>query len=336
MSLWDVAIFSYYQECQDRGRIFVIERLFLIPIDYVDKIAVTIPCLNEEKTIGKVIADFKRGLPEAAIYVIDNGSTDRTAEIAVAEGTSVIHEPRLGKGYAVESIFAAIPEEFVIMVDGDDTYPAERVKELLLPVLEGRADMTVGSRMMASDKKAFRKYHGFGNVLITSLANKIFGSHLTDVLSGYRVFNRKVLRRIPVVSEGFEIETELTLQMLYYNLKIIEVPVTLRERPADSPSKLNTIQDGFRILWKMFSLLRAFKPMTFFGLMGLFFLFLGGIAGILPIHDYMTEPNHYVSHVPMAILSTGLCLVGQQCIFLGILLHAINIRFREMHNVLTR
>ena len=308
-----------------------------VPLDNVLKdISVVIPCLNEAKTVAKVIGDFRRELPEAAIYVIDNASTDQTAEIARANGAHVIYEPRLGKGYAVENLFATITENFIIMVDGDDTYPADRVQELLRPVLEGKADMTVGSRTMSGDKKAFRKCHAFGNVLITFLINKINHSQLTDVLSGYRAFNRKVVRRIPVVSEGFEIETELTLQMLYYHLKIVEIPVLLRERPKDSLSKLNTIQDGFRIVWKIFSLLRAFKPLTFFGLCGLFCFFLAVLVGIPPIHDYMTDPNHYVSHVPLAILAGAMGIVGLQFIFLGIQLHATNMRFKELHNVLAR
>jgi glycosyltransferase involved in cell wall biosynthesis len=299
-------------------------------------IAVTIPCLNEEKTVGKVIDDFRRELPGAAIYVIDNCSTDRTVEISQEKQAVVLNEPRAGKGFAVENIFSNISEKYIVMVDGDDTYPADKVKELVSVVTEGQADMAVGSRTVSGDKKSFRKYHAFGNTIITFLINKVHGSGLTDVLSGYRVFNRKMLKKIPIVSSGFEVETELTLQTLYYDLKVIELPVSLNKRPEGSFSKLRTYRDGFRILWKIFSLLRAFKPLTFFGTCGLVFFFLGLLSGILPVRDYIVDPQHYISHVPLAILASGLCLVGIQFVFLGVLLHAINMRFKELHNILTR
>jgi hypothetical protein len=155
-------------------------------------------------------------------------------------------------------------------------------------------------------------------------------------MSGYRVFNRRVAGLIPVVSSGFEVETEMTIQMLYYQMKIMEVQIPYKHRPQGSVSKLNTLRDGFKVLRKIFSLFRAFKPLTFFGLMGLLFLALGLLAGIRPIQDYIVEPDHYVRHVPLAILATGLVLLSAGCMFLGILLHALNWRFRELHNVLTR
>jgi len=155
-------------------------------------------------------------------------------------------------------------------------------------------------------------------------------------MSGYRAFNRNVVKHIPIVSSGFEVETEMTLQMLYYKLKIVEIDIPYRERPLGSESKLRTFHDGFRVLWKIFSLLRAFKPLTFFGGLALFFLVCGLLAGILPVHDYFTDPNHYVRHVPLAILAAGLITLSAGCVSLGILLHAINWRLLELHNVLTR
>lgn len=300
------------------------------------KIAVLIPCYNEEITVGKVIDDFRRELPSATIYVFDNCSTDATASIAAERGAVVIKEPRQGKGFVVESMFGRVDADFCVMVDGDDTYPADHVNQLLEPVLAGDADMVVGARLVDYTDTSFRPLHVFGNNLIRRLVNWVGSAHLTDIMSGYRAFNRHVAECIPVVSAGFEIETELTIQMLYYRLKIVEVVVPYQARPVGSTSKLNTFRDGFRVLWKIFSLFRAFKPLAFFGSASLFIFILGLLAGFLPIHDYLTEPNHYVQHVPLAILSMGLVVLSFICAVLGILLHAINWRFWELHNVLTR
>ena len=300
------------------------------------KIAVVIPCYNEQVAIGKVIDDFYSQLPSATIYVFDNCSTDATAAIAAEHRAVVIKEPRKGKGFVVESMFDRVDADFFVMVDGDDTYPADYVKKLLEPVVKGDADACVGARLSSYTDKSFRPLHVFGNNLVCRLVNWVGGARLTDIMSGYRAFNRRVVDSIPVVSCGFEVETEMTIQMLYYRMKIVEVDIPYRDRPAGSESKLRTFRDGFRVLWKVFSLFRAFKPLTFFGSAGLFFLALGLIAGILPVHDYITDPNHYVSHIPLAILATGLVLLAAVCIFLGILLHALNWRFIELHNVLTR
>ncbi len=300
------------------------------------KTAVLIPCHNEEITIGKVIDDFQRQLPTAAIYVFDNCSTDATAAIADEHGAVVIKEPRKGKGFVVESMFDRIDADIYVMVDGDDTYPADYVNKLLEPVMAGDADMVVGARLADYTDKSFRPFHVLGNNLIRRLVNWVGGAQLTDIMSGYRVFNRRVVQRIPVVSAGFEIETELTIQMLYYQLKIVEVDIPYQERPTGSKSKLRTFSDGFRVLWKIFSLFRAFKPLTFFGGVGLFLLVLGLLAGFLPIHDYFTDPQHRVLHVPLAILAAGLVILSSGFVFLGILLHTLNWRFLELHNVLTR
>ena len=302
----------------------------------MEKVAVVIPCFNENLTIAKVVTDFKKALPEASIYVFDNCSTDGSADIARENGAIVIKEPRKGKGFVVESIFAVINADYYIMVDGDDTYSAAHVHELLKPVIAGDADMVVGARLAQHTDTSFRPLHVFGNNLVRRLVNWIGHTNLRDIMSGYRAFNRRVIEKIPVVSSGFEIETELTIQMLYYRLKIVEVDLPYKERPQGSLSKLRTFQDGFRVLWKIFSLFRAFKPLTFFGAAGLVLMLLGIIAGIVPIHDYFSTPNHYVSHVPLAILATGLIILACISAVLGVLLHAINWRFYELHNVLTR
>jgi glycosyltransferase involved in cell wall biosynthesis len=300
------------------------------------KIVVLIPCYNEESTIGKVVDDFRRELPSATVYVFDNCSIDLTAKIAQEHGAVVLKECRKGKGFVVESMSDRINADFYVMTDGDDTYPAEQVHRLLEPVLSEDADMVVGARLSNHTSKSFRPFHFFGNNLVRTLVNWVGRSQLTDIMSGYRAFNRNVVKHIPVISSGFEVETEMTLQMLYYRLKILEINIPYRERPIGSESKLRTFHDGFRVLWKIFSLLRAFKPLTFFGGLGLFFLVCGLLAGILPVHDYFTEPNHYVHHVPMAILAAGFVILSAGCISLGILLHAINWRLLELHNVLTR
>lgn len=300
------------------------------------KTAILIPCHNEEITIGKVIDDFRREIPSAVIYVFDNCSTDATARLASERGAKVIKEPRQGKGFVVESMFSRIDADIYVMIDGDDTYPTNYVGRLIEPLLTGDADMVVGARLANYRDDSFRPLHVFGNNLVRRLVNWVGNAHLTDIMSGYRAFNRHVAECIPVVSSGFEVETDITIQMLYYRLKIVEVEVPYQARPAGSTSKLNTFRDGFRVLWKIFSLFRAFKPLTFFGSVSLFIFILGLLAGILPIHDYLTDPNHYVSHVPLAILSMGLVVLSFICAVLGILLHAINWRFWELHNVLTR
>ena len=298
--------------------------------------AVLIPCHNEEPTVGKVVDDFRRQLPTAAIYVFDNCSTDKTADIAAKHNAVVIKEPRKGKGFVVEKMFECVEADIYVMVDGDDTYPANEVHKLIGPVYAGDADMVVGARLSSYTDKSFRPLHIFGNNLVRKLVNWIGNTQLTDIMSGYRAFNRRVVEHIPVVSSGFEVETEITIQMLYYRMKIAEVQVPYKHRPAGSESKLNTIRDGMKVLWKIFSLFRAFKPLTFFGGAGIVLFLMGLAAGFAPLYDYITDPNHYVRHIPLAILATGLVLLSAGCFFLGILLHALNWRLRELHNVLTR
>ena len=298
------------------------------------RVAVLIPCHNEAATVGKVVDDFRAALPQAQIYVFDNCCSDDTAAIAARHGATVLKEPRKGKGYVVEGMFDRIDADFYVMVDGDDTYAAEKAPDLLAPVLAGEADMTVGARLADYTDKSFRPLHVLGNNLVRGLINKIFSANLSDIMSGYRAFNRKVVRMIPVVSAGFEVETELTIQMLYYRLKIAEVQVPYRGRPEGSVSKLNTFRDGARVLWKIFNLFRAFKPLTFFGSAGLVLLALGLLAGAFPIHGYLVTGK--VERFPLAILATGLVILSAGSVFLGVLLHAINWRFKELHNVMVR
>ncbi|MHC4983538.1 MAG: glycosyltransferase [Planctomycetota bacterium] len=298
------------------------------------KIAVLIPCHNEAATVGKVVDEFRAELPEAVIYVFDNCSSDDTAAVAQAHGATVIPEPRLGKGYVVEAMLDRVEADCYVMVDGDDTYPPEKVSDLVAPIMSGRADMAVGARRAEGGKGTFPPLHVAGNNLVRWLINRIFGAGLTDILSGYRAFNARFARSMPVVSSGFEVETELTVQALYHRLKIVEVPVGYRGRPEGSESKLRTFRDGARVLWKVFSLMRAAKPLTFFGGVGIMLLLLGVLAGIPPVYDYVTYRHVY--HVPLAILATGLVILAVGSAFLGLLLHAINWRLKELHNVMTR
>ncbi len=300
------------------------------------RIAVLVPCHNEEATVGKVVRDFRAALPNAGIYVFDNCCTDATARLAAEAGATVLKEPRKGKGFVVEGMFDRIDADYYVMVDGDDTYPAEKAPELLAPVMGGEADMAVGARLASYGDKSFRPLHVWGNGLVRGLINRIFKARLTDIMSGYRAFNRSVVRRVPVVSAGFEVETELTIQMLYYRLKIVEVQTPYRGRPEGSQSKLHTFSDGLRVLWKIFSLFRAFKPLTFFGSVGIILFLLALAAGIPPVIDYVTHPEHKVAHFPLAILATGLMILSAGSVFLGVLLHAINWRFKELHNVMVR
>lgn len=262
------------------------------------KIAVLIPCHNEEITVGKVIQDFRAQLPDAAIYVFDNCSTDRTALIAREHQAIVQHEARQGKGYVLEAMFDTVKADLYVLVDGDDTYPAEYVHDLLEPLKTGKADMTVGARLSRHTGESFRPLHVFGNRLVCKLINKIFRADLSDIMSGYRAFNSKVTQRIPVVSSGFEVETEITVQMLYYRLKIKEIAIPYRGRPEGSASKLRTLPDGLRILWKLFSLFRSVKPLTFFGALGLLVFLCGIIAGIPPVYGFIQSGYTEVRRFP--------------------------------------
>jgi glycosyltransferase involved in cell wall biosynthesis len=299
-------------------------------------VTVLIPCHNEALTVGKVVDDFRRELPRAAVVVVDNGSTDATAATATAHGATVLKEPRRGKGFAVETMFDYVDADVYVMVDGDDTYPADRVHDLLAPVLAGEADMAVASRLAGHDQESFRPLHVWGNNLVRGLVNRVGRAHLTDILSGYRAMTRDVVARLPVVASGFEVETELTLQMLYYRRRLVEVPVAYGRRPQGSASKLRTFRDGARVLWRIFTLFRAFKPLTFFGSLALLLAGLGLLAGIPPIHDYLTDPTDFVRHVPLAILATGLMMLAAGCLFVGVVLHAVNWRLMELHSVITR
>ena len=291
------------------------------------KIVILIPCLNEEITIGKVIHDFQDAIPEAKIIVFDNNSTDRTAAIARESGAEVIPESRPGKGNVIASMFMKVDADYYVIVDGDDTYSAEHVRKLLEPVMQEQADMAVAVRLAEYTATSFRPLHIFGNNLVRRLVNWIFKSNLSDIMSGYRAYSRELVQSIPILSSGFEVETEMTIRILDYGFRIKEVPLPYRERPEGSVSKLRTFHDGFRVLAEIARIAKAYKPFTFFGGIGMAFILAGGISGIWVIQDYLED--EYVNKVPTAILATGFMLLGFGSMGIGILLNTISYRFRE-------
>lgn len=292
------------------------------------ELAVLIPCYNENKTIGKVIHDFQVELPNAKIYVFDNNSSDGSYEIAMNNGAIVIKEKHQGKGFVISSMLKKVVADIYIMVDADDTYPAEKVHDLIAPVLNEETDMMVGQRLTDYSQNAFRPLHYSGNKLVCGLINAIFSSNLKDPMSGYRVFNREVAMELPIVATGFDVETEMTLQLLYRHFKITEMEIQYRERPQGSYSKLNTFNDGFRVLYKIFSILQSYKPLTFFGGIGILFWIIAVIIGSFVIKEYFLF--QYVYSIPKAILSSGLILLGVMSASIGIIIHTINFRLLEL------
>lgn len=221
----------------------------------MDKVAVLIPCYNEELTIGKVVQDFKKYLPGAVIYVYDNNSTDKTAEIARESGAVVRYERKQGKGNVMRSMFRDIDAECYILVDGDDTYPAESAPELVSAVIDKGGDLVIGDRLSSTYfNENKRLFHNSGNVLVKNLINRFFKSNIKDIMTGYRAFSYEFVKTFPVLSQGFEIETEMTIHALDKNFSIISIPIQYRDRPEGSQSKLNTYSDGFKVIMTIFNL----------------------------------------------------------------------------------
>jgi glycosyltransferase involved in cell wall biosynthesis len=294
------------------------------------RIAVLIPCLDEAPTIGKVVEDFRRELPDAAIWVIDNGSADRTAEIAASHGARVLTESRRGKGFAVRAAFRRIDADVYVMVDGDDTYPAEAVHALLKPVLAGRADMAVGSRTMRGSSSGFRRLNRFANAFYPFVIRLLVHLRLTDVLSGLRAMTREFVEGVPIASQGFEIEVELTVKAGERHFRIMEVPIDHRPRPEGSFSKVSMVGDGSRVLWMIVLLFRDYRPMAFFGGLGFLLMVLGLIPGIVVIAEFIE--TGLVPRLPSAVLAVALELAGMLSIVVGLVLSAIARRFAELES----
>lgn len=297
------------------------------------RVAVLIPCLNESATITRVVADFRRALPDAAIYVFDNASTDDTAEKARAAGAMVIHEKRRGKGNVVAAMLEQVDADCYVMVDGDATYPADRVHDLLAPLAADKADMVVGRRVAVDQAKAYRPFHVFGNWLVTASINLIFGAKLTDIMSGYRAFTRDVARQLPVLSIGFDIETEMTLQCLYRRWVIVEVPVTYHERPAGSVSKLNTFSDGLKVLFRIMNVFRSYKPLTFFGLLGIALL-LSSVG--LGLWGLAADERGSTARTALTVAAGACAAMSLVSVAIGVIVQLINFRFLELDSVLRR
>ncbi|HWX43632.1 MAG TPA: glycosyltransferase [Blastocatellia bacterium] len=295
-------------------------------------VAVLIPCHNEETTIGDVVRQFRAELPDAAIYVFDNNSSDRTPQEARDSGAISIEEKRQGKGYVVQSMFRKVVADIYVMVDGDGTYPPDAVERLMAPVIRGEADMVIGSRLHGASSSHFRFLNRLGNRLFRSLLNSIFGMNLTDLLSGYRVFNRRLVRGLPLFGGGFETEAEMTIKAIERGYSIVEVPVDLKPRPEGSRSKLRLIQDGLLILRTIITLFRDYRPLTFFGGAGIVLIVLGLVPGIRVIVDYFE--TGLVPRLPSAVLAVGLVLTGVLSIVVGLILHTISRRFRELNSQL--
>ena len=298
------------------------------------KIAVLIPCYQEEKTIGKVVTDFKQALPDATIYVFDNNCTDRTAEIALAAGAIVRREKRQGKGYVVASMFEQIDADIYVMVDGDGTYDAGSVNILLEPIYKGDADITVASRLFQFENNAFRNFHILGNKLVCAIINWMFKSDINDLFSGYRAFTREAAKLIPITARGFDVETELTLQALYRGLVIKEVKAPYGARPEGSVSKLKTGSDGLLVLLKLFLMIRSYKPLTFFGGLGIALFLAGMLASIWPAVEYYFE--HRVHSVLSAVAASALVILSALSLSLGLVLNSINLRLLEVEKLIRK
>ena len=286
------------------------------------KIAVLIPCYNEELTVEKTVSDFKHVLPNADIYVYNNNSKDRTKELALKAGAIVKDEYRQGKGAVVRSMFRDIEADVYIMVDGDDTYPAEEVESLITPVLESKADMVIGDRLSSTyytENK--RPFHNFGNSLVKGLINFLFKSDLNDIMTGYRSFSKKFVKCMPVMSDGFQIETEMTIFALTNNMQVVNVPITYRDRPEGSESKLNTFSDGFKVLLTLFNLFKDNRPFLFFGSISIVIFIIGLLIGIPVINEFIKTA--YITKVPSAILAAALMLNAFLMFSVGIILDAI-------------
>lgn len=292
-------------------------------------LAIIIPAYNEELTIRSTIESFHQECPNARIVIINNNSTDNTAGIAtetlqhIAAQGEVIYEERKGKGNAVRRAFLEIDADIYVMTDADCTYPANRIHDLMRPVIEGKADMVTGDRLTDGHyaKENKRPLHSVGNRVVLSLVNWLFQASLADIMTGYRCFNRVFVKNYPILVKGFEIETDMTLHALDKNFRIIEVPVEYKDRPIGSYSKLNTLSDGALVLNSIIRILRFYRPMYFFGILSLILALLGFIAA-LPVFDDWFRYK-YIYHIPLAILSTGIEIVALLMITIALTLDSI-------------
>lgn len=306
----------------------------------MDKIAVLIPCYNEEMTIYKVVSDFRRVLPEAVVYVYDNNSKDRTVEEALRAGAVVRREYKQGKGNVIRRMFREIDAQCYVMTDGDDTYPAEDAPEMVRMVLERGSDMVVGDRLSSTyftENK--RPFHNFGNSLVRKMINVIFHTDIKDIMTGYRAFSYSFVKSFPVISKGFEIETEMSIHAVDKNMLVENVVIGYRDRPQGSESKLNTISDGTKVLRTIVRLFRDYKPMSFFGILASMLAVLA-IAFFIPVFVEYTKTG-LVSRFPTLFMCGFTMLAAIQAFFAGMILQTMKMKNlqdfeMELHHINTR
>ena len=299
----------------------------------MNRIAVLIPCYNESKTIEKVIKDYQEALPEATIFVYDNNSTDGSDEIARRTGAVVRYERRQGKGNVVRSMFRQIEADCYLMIDGDDTYPAENAREMCDLVLKQDVDMVIGDRLSSTYfEENKRPFHNFGNTLVRSMINRLFHANVRDIMTGYRAFSRQFVKHFPVLSQGFEIETEMTIFALDKNFLLKEVPVKYRDRSAGSVSKLNTYSDGFKVLMTIASLFRDYRPFVFFTSSSLLFLVVSLILFLPILIEYLQ--TGLVPRFPTLIVCVMLAIIGVLFFFCGLILDVVAKKHRQLFEIL--
>ena len=297
------------------------------------KIAVLIPCYNEAQTIAKVVTDFREALPEAVVYVYDNNSTDGTDKIAAEAGATVRYEYRQGKGNVIRSMFRDIDADCYLMIDGDDTYPALHAREMCDLVLDKGVDMVIGDRLSSTYfKENKRPFHNVGNRTVRFLINKIFKSNVKDIMTGYRAFSRQFVKNFPVLSKGFEIETEMTIHALDKNFLLREIPVEYRDRPEGSVSKLNTVSDGVKVLMTIFRLFSEYKPLKFFSIIATVLTLLGTGFIIPVLVDYFKFGT--VERFPTLFVCVACYIIAALLYSCGIILHAVNKKHRMLFEIL--
>lgn len=297
------------------------------------RVAVLIPCHNEAATIAKVVTDFRAVMPNAQIWVFDNASTDQTARLAREAGALVRRVAAKGKGNVVRAMFRDVEADAYLMVDGDDTYPAEAAGSLLEEIAQARADMVVGTRLETFDETSFRRFHGIGNRLVRSCIGVLFGSPVRDVLSGYRAFSRRFVKSMPVLSRGFEIETEMTVFALSNGFLLAEHPVAYGTRPDGSESKLRTYRDGARVIKTILFLFKDMRPLLFFGALAVIGMLAGLGFGAFVGHEYVE--TGLVTHPSTAVLAVALNLVGLLALATGLILDTVNRRSNELQRLVT-
>ena len=296
------------------------------------KIAVLIPCYNEARTIEKVVKDYKEVLPEADIYVYDNNSKDGTDEIARKSGAIVRYEYRQGKGNVIRTMFREIDADCFLMIDGDDTYPKENAREMCDLVLSGKADMVIGDRLSSTyftENK--RPFHNFGNKIVRFLINKLFKNNVKDIMTGYRAFSYEFVKGFPVLSKGFEIETEMTIHAVDKNFKLVEIPVTYRDRPEGSVSKLNTYSDGFKVLKTIATLFKEYKPFLFFTIVASISLIMSLILGLPVLLEYFN--TGLVPRFPTLIVSGVFLILALVLWVTGIILEVIVKKHKQLYEL---